>query len=113
MPMYQKLHSAIREYDEEHIILFEPTTIITSVRGQIHREEEGGRKGLGGGGGGGGATERERERRGRRVVYMCIFMNIINYFTLVVYDLFCNLTAAIEEFFWEWSHFRTRWTKLQ
>ena len=80
MPMYQKLHSAIREYDEEHIILFEPTTIITSVRGQIHREEEGGRKGFGGGGGGlqtergrerkrERERERERERRGRRVMY--------------------------------------------
>ena len=32
MPMYKKLHSAIREYDDEHIILFEPTIIITSVR---------------------------------------------------------------------------------
>lgn len=31
MPMYKKLHSAIREHDDNHIILFEPTIIITSV----------------------------------------------------------------------------------
>ncbi len=30
-PMYKKLHSAIREHDDNHIILFEPTIIITSV----------------------------------------------------------------------------------
>ena len=29
--MYEKLHSAIRQVDDRHIILFEPTTIITSV----------------------------------------------------------------------------------
>lgn len=31
MPMYKKLHSAIREVDDRHIILFEPTIMITSV----------------------------------------------------------------------------------
>ena len=31
MPMYQKLHSAIRQFDDRHVILFEPTIIITSV----------------------------------------------------------------------------------
>lgn len=31
MPMYKKLHSTIREFDDDHIILFEPTIIITSV----------------------------------------------------------------------------------
>ena len=31
MPMYEKLHSAIREVDDRHVILFEPTIIITSV----------------------------------------------------------------------------------
>ena len=31
MPMYEKLHTAIREVDDRHIILFEPTIIITSV----------------------------------------------------------------------------------
>ena len=31
MPMYKKLHSAIREVDDRHVILFEPTIIITSV----------------------------------------------------------------------------------
>ena len=30
-PMYKKLHDSIRKYDQKHIILFEPTTIITSV----------------------------------------------------------------------------------
>jgi aryl-phospho-beta-D-glucosidase BglC (GH1 family) len=30
-PMYARLHSAIREYDDQHIIFFEPTIIITSV----------------------------------------------------------------------------------
>ena len=31
-PMYARLHSAIREYDDQHIIFFEPTVAITSVR---------------------------------------------------------------------------------
>ena len=31
MPMYKKLHSAIREHDDKHIILYEPTIITTSV----------------------------------------------------------------------------------
>ena len=31
MPMYKKLHSAIREVDDRHVVLFEPTIIITSV----------------------------------------------------------------------------------
>jgi endoglycosylceramidase len=30
-PMYARLHSAIREYDDQHIIFFEPTIIITSL----------------------------------------------------------------------------------
>ena len=30
--MYARLHSAIREYDDQHIIFFEPTVAITSVR---------------------------------------------------------------------------------
>lgn len=30
-PMYKKLHSAIRAHDDNHIILFEPSIIITSV----------------------------------------------------------------------------------
>lgn len=29
--MYKMLHSAIREHDDNHIILFEPTIITTSV----------------------------------------------------------------------------------
>ena len=29
--MYQRLHKAIREYDNEHIIFFEPTVILTEV----------------------------------------------------------------------------------
>ena len=31
MPMYQKLHSSIRNFDNDHILFFEPTIIITSV----------------------------------------------------------------------------------
>ena len=31
MPMYQKLHSSIRKFDNDHILFFEPTIIITSV----------------------------------------------------------------------------------
>lgn len=31
MPMYEKLHSTIRKIDDEHIIFFEPTIIVTSV----------------------------------------------------------------------------------
>ena len=31
MPMYQKLHTSIRKFDNDHIVLFEPTVIITSV----------------------------------------------------------------------------------
>ena len=31
MPMYQKLHSSIRKIDDNHILFFEPTIIITSV----------------------------------------------------------------------------------
>ncbi len=30
-PMYKKLHESIRKYDQKHIIMFEPTIIITSV----------------------------------------------------------------------------------
>jgi len=29
--MYQKLHSSIRKFDNDHILFFEPTIIITSV----------------------------------------------------------------------------------
>ena len=35
-PMYKKLHDSIRKYDQKHIILFEPTTIITSVRQHLY-----------------------------------------------------------------------------
>ena len=31
-PMYARLHQAIREVDDDHVIFFEPTIIITSVR---------------------------------------------------------------------------------
>lgn len=31
-PMYKRLHQAIREVDDNHVIFFEPTIIITSVR---------------------------------------------------------------------------------
>jgi endoglycosylceramidase len=30
-PMYRRLHTAIREYDNQHIIFFEPTVIITNL----------------------------------------------------------------------------------
>ena len=30
-PLYQSLHSAIRQVDNDHIILFEPTVIITNL----------------------------------------------------------------------------------
>ena len=29
--MYSKLHAAIRQYDDQHIIFFEPTVVFTSV----------------------------------------------------------------------------------
>lgn len=30
-PMYERLHAAIRKYDTDHIIFFEPTVILTEV----------------------------------------------------------------------------------
>ena len=30
-PMYSRLHTAIRKYDDKHIIFFEPTVMISSV----------------------------------------------------------------------------------
>lgn len=34
MPMYKKLHTAIRQHDNDHIIFYEPTSIITDVSNQ-------------------------------------------------------------------------------
>ena len=30
-PMYERLHAAIRKYDNDHIVFFEPTVILTEV----------------------------------------------------------------------------------
>ena len=31
MPLYAKLHTAIRQYDDDHIIFFEPTVLVTQI----------------------------------------------------------------------------------
>ena len=47
--MYERLHAAIRKYDNDHIIFFEPTVILTEVVCVCERERE---------------SEREREYGG-------------------------------------------------